>query len=559
MRMTIAKKLYLGMGILTVVLIGLAMFFQLNIKATKGHLNDISGYPEIQAVLGSRTIDHYKWVEELTVNTMLLGKDFQGQLDWTKCKLGEWYYSFKPPKELEEEFKRIEEPHKRLHQSGSKIVAALKEGKRDVARKVYEEETRPALNDVQQALTDMRIGVKKLIDSSIEKTVKAQDRMGNISMAVYAGIIIVLAFGSVLFLIRPIKRNLERISGWVNSMAMGDLAADVYITTRDEIGTMASDLHKMADKIKEVIAQTKGSSKQVSIAADQIAEASQNFSQRITEQAASVEETSSTMEEMAASIRQTAENAREANKLAQNAKGIAESGNVVMADTIRAMDEINRSSSKIANISNVIEEIAFQTNLLALNAAVEAARAGEHGKGFAVVASEIRNLAQRAAQSAKEITALIEDSVEKTSRGVQLAQELSRKLEEIGSGVKKVADLMDEVAAASAEQASGVNQVNQAISQIDQMTQQNASLVEEMSASAEELASQAKELMNLVSFFSVKEEGIGGLERLKEGAITHRGTTPQRQPLRRQEPPQIPEMVLSGIKKEAHGDGFEEF
>jgi len=116
-----------------------------------------------------------------------------------------------------------------------------------------------------------------------------------------------------------------------------------------------------------------------------------------------------------------------------------------MGDTIKAMDEINRSSSKIANISNVIEEIAFQTNLLALNAAVEAARAGEHGKGFAVVASEIRNLAQRASQSAKEITGLIEDSVEKTGRGVQLAEELNKKLDEISTGIKKVTDLMDEV------------------------------------------------------------------------------------------------------------------
>jgi len=171
-------------------------------------------------------------------------------------------------------------------------------------------------------------------------------------------------------------------------------------------------MQNMVNNLKQIVFQTKEASNQVATASDQIAQANQNLSQSITEQASSVEETTSTMEEMTASIRQTADNAREANKLAQGTKGIAESGSCVMGNTIKAMDDINKSSSKIANISNVIEEIAFQTNLLALNAAVEAARAGEHGKGFAVVASEIRNLAQRASQSAKEITGLIEQARE---------------------------------------------------------------------------------------------------------------------------------------------------
>ena len=311
---------------------------------------------------------------------------------------------------------------------------------------------------------------------------------------------------------RKIARPLSDISGKIKSMANGNLMLNIEYSGRDEIGTIASDLNRMLERIRGVVSQTKEASNQVSIASEQLSEANQNFSQRITEQAASIEETSSTMEEMAASIRQTAENAREANKLAQSTKALAESGSQVMDDTIRAMDEINRSSSKIANISNVIEEIAFQTNLLALNAAVEAARAGEHGKGFGVVASEIRNLAQRTTESAKEITGLIEDSVEKTGRGVQLAEELSKKLGEIGTSVKKVADLMDEIAAAAGEQASGINQVNTAISQIEQTTQQNASLVEETAASAEELAAQARELMNLIAFFKV-EEGVAASEK----------------------------------------------
>ncbi|HAK89546.1 MAG TPA: hypothetical protein DHV16_07620 [Nitrospiraceae bacterium] len=320
----------------------------------------------------------------------------------------------------------------------------------------------------------------------------------------FIGVLSVAAL--IILIVHAVLKPLSHLTEKAAVLGTGDFRVDVAFENRDEIGRMGAAFKEMIEKVKKVITQTKESSGQVSVAADQIAEANQNFSQRITEQAASIEETSATMEEMSASIKQTAENAREANKLAQNTKGIAESGSTVMGDTINAMDEINKSSSKIANISNVIEEIAFQTNLLALNAAVEAARAGEHGKGFAVVASEIRNLAQRASQSAKEITGLIEDSVEKTGRGVQLAQELSKKLDDIGISVKKVADLMDEVAAAAGEQAAGINQVNSAVTQIDQATQQNASLVEETSASAEELAGDARELLNLISFFKVEEE-----------------------------------------------------
>ena len=506
MRMTISKKLYLGIGVLSAVLIGLAVFFQASIKSTKAQLSAVQAYPELQALLGSVTIDHFKWAEGLAVGTMMLGKEFKGQIDHTQCNLGKWYYGYKPPKELEDAFKRIEEPHKHFHATAPKIIALVKENKMDAAKKVYENETKPNLITTQEALTDMRLGVKKLIDRDITSMKTMQDSMGTTSLVVYALILGSVISGSVLFLARPIKKNLDNISGWVDTTATGDLTKGVDIHTNDEISDMASSFKAMVGKVKSIITQTKESSGQVSVAADQIAEANQNFSQRITEQAASIEETSATMEEMSASIKQTAENAREANKLAQNTKGIAESGSTVMGDTITAMDEINKSSSKIANISNVIEEIAFQTNLLALNAAVEAARAGEHGKGFAVVASEIRNLAQRASQSAKEITGLIEDSSEKTGRGVQLAQELSKKLDDIGISVKKVADLMDEVAAAAGEQASGINQVNSAITQIDQATQQNASLVEETSASAEELAAQAKELLNLISFFKVDEE-----------------------------------------------------
>ncbi len=364
----------------------------------------------------------------------------------------------------------------------------------------------PAYGKALDFITDNNVPLLNEMNRAVKMyETEASRKVSRLIWVLVAAVVLSMAaFGAGWLLVgRLITGPVGKVAEAAERMAEGDLMVTLDATSRDETGRMMESLNRMAGNLKRILTQTIEASQQVSTAADQIAGACQNFSQRISEQASSVEETSATMQEMSASIRQTAENAREANKLAQATKASADAGSRVMEDTIEAMDEINRSSSKIANISNVIEEIAFQTNLLALNAAVEAARAGEHGKGFAVVASEIRNLAQRASQSAKEITGLIEESVEKTERGVNLAHELNRKLEEIGTSVKKVTDLMDEVAAAAAEQSSGTNQVNTAISQIDQTTQQNASLVEESAASAEELAAQAKELLNLVSFFKI--------------------------------------------------------
>lgn len=504
--MTVSKKLYSGIGLVAVVLISLALLFWWNLKRTELRLNQFKDLPEIQALLGSVTIDHHKWVEGLGIDTILYRREFTGQLDYTQCNLGRWYYSFKPPVEIEDAFKAIEEPHRRLHASAQKIVAAMNAGRRELAKKIFEEETRTNLRDVQEKLAEMRLGIKKMIEKDIDATIASQRQIAMISFVVYLIMLGLLILGSVVYLVKPIRKNLSKVSEWILKIKNGDISASFAVSGNDEITAMTANLNDTIEQIKNIIIQTLEASRQVSIASEQIAKASQDFSQRITEQAASIEETSATMEEMAASIKQTAENAREANRLVQEARQSAELCMKAMGETVRAMEDINRSSQKITSISGVIEEIAFQTNLLALNAAVEAARAGEHGKGFAVVAAEIRSLAQRASQSAKEITQLIQESVEKTGRGVELSGELQKKLEEIMGSVKRVSLLMDEVAAASSEQASGVNQVNVALSQIDQATQQNASLVEETTSLAEELASQARELFELVSFF--KTDGV---------------------------------------------------
>ncbi|WP_343591365.1 methyl-accepting chemotaxis protein, partial [Paracidovorax wautersii] len=229
-----------------------------------------------------------------------------------------------------------------------------------------------------------------------------------------------------------------------------------------------------------------------------------DLSVRTEQQASALQQTSATMEELSSTVRHNADNAQQANRLAQGASGVAQQGGEAVDQVVVTMRGINESSRRIAEIIGVIDSIAFQTNILALNAAVEAARAGEQGRGFAVVASEVRSLAQRSAQAAREIKALITDSVTQVEAGSALVERAGRTMEEVVSSIKRVTDIVGEISAASTEQSSGVAQVNLAVNQMDEATQQNAALVEESSAAASSLQQQAQDLFKAVSSFKLQ-------------------------------------------------------
>jgi methyl-accepting chemotaxis protein len=270
-----------------------------------------------------------------------------------------------------------------------------------------------------------------------------------------------------------------------------------------------------------VVQTIRSAADEVTTGTHEIANGNANLSKRTEEQAASLEETASSMEQMTATVRQTADNAGKANQLAMAARQQAEKGGVVVNAAVASMAGINAASRKIAAIISVIDEIAFQTNLLALNAAVEAARAGEQGRGFAVVATEVRNLAGRSATAAKEIKALIQDTVGKVEEGSKLVDESGKMLEEIVTAVKKVTDIVAEIAAASREQSTGIEQVNKAVMQMDSNTQQNATLVEQAAAASQAIVEQTQALSDTISRYTIADAPY--FAGPAEGSLERRG------------------------------------
>jgi methyl-accepting chemotaxis protein len=297
----------------------------------------------------------------------------------------------------------------------------------------------------------------------------------------------------------------------------GDLTRRIAMDDKSgELLTLTQGVNTLIETMASVVRRIKESSEEVLIRAEEISSGNANLSQRTDEQASSLEQTAASMEEMSTAVRLTADNASEANELAIAACAQAEKGGAVVGSAITAMRGINDASRKIADIIGVIDEIAFQTNLLALNAAVEAARASEMGRGFAVVASEVRSLAGRSAAAAKEIKALIQDSVVRVGQGSRLVNESGGTLTEIVAAVKKATSIVARIADSSREQSQGIEQVNRAVTQMDEMTQQNAALVEEAAASSQSIVEQIQALNATVARYRVGASSAGGAYRESE-------------------------------------------
>jgi methyl-accepting chemotaxis protein len=323
-------------------------------------------------------------------------------------------------------------------------------------------------------------------------------------MLLLSAIAIAVGVAAAVVIARTLLRQLggepDYAAAVAGRIAAGDLTVAVD-TKSDDTGSMLHAMKLMREALASIVGEVRSGTETIASASQQIASGNQDLSSRTEQQASSLEETASSMEELTSAVRQNNDNARQANQLARSASAVAQQGGAVVSQVVDTMGAINDSSRKIVDIIAVIDGIAFQTNILALNAAVEAARAGEQGRGFAVVASEVRNLAQRSASAAKEIKALIGDSVEKVGIGSKLVEQAGQTMNEVVASVQRVTDIMADISSAGDEQSAGIEQINQAVSEMDTVTQQNAALVEEAAAAAEAMQNQAANLERVVSVF----------------------------------------------------------
>lgn len=308
--------------------------------------------------------------------------------------------------------------------------------------------------------------------------------------------------------IKTLALYVKEISETLNQMSGGNLDVGITGDYKGDFIEIKNSLNQIIVSFNDVLGDINSAAEQVAAGARQVSSSGQALSQGSTEQASSIEEITSSMTEVAAQTKRNAVNANQANELAISAKENAAQGNIQMQEMVKAMAEINDSSSNISKIIKVIDEIAFQTNILALNAAVEAARAGQHGKGFAVVAEEVRNLAARSANAAKETTVMIEGSIKKVEVGTKIANETAIALNDIVEGVAKAAAIVANIASASNEQATGISQINQAIEQVAQVVQTNSATAEESASASEELSSQAELLKEGVRKFKLKKNSV---------------------------------------------------
>ncbi len=517
---SIGKRLALGFGVVIFLLLTLAGLSYLRIGNLNGEVASLvdTRYPKTVAANEIKTD-----VSEATrsmLNVLIMTDPTQIAAELANLEkrnaaattaLAELKRTATNPKEVAI-LKEIDTVRTKFMPGQKTFVGLINEDKKDDAMVKFMFSLKPQQTRYFKAVDDyIAFQNAEMVQSG--KTASALTKRTQFVIMVLAVVAALISLVVAVLATRSITTPLKEAVNVAQRVANGDLTSEITVDSDDETGQMMAALKNMNESLIKIVAEVRAGTDSIAEASAEIASGNLDLSSRTEQQAHSLGTTSSSMRELTDTVQQNADNARQANQLAAKASEVAARGGSVVSHVVETMGSITASSKKIVDIIGVIDGIAFQTNILALNAAVEAARAGEQGRGFAVVASEVRNLAQRSAGAAKEIKALIGDSVDKVREGSTLVEQAGVTMEEVVASVRRVTDIMGEITSASQEQSAGIAQVNTTILEMDETTQQNAALVEEAAAAAASMQDQAANLARVVSVFKLDHEPVVARQR----------------------------------------------